>query len=88
MFMTLMDTILRPFIGKFVVVFLDNILIYSRSEEEHLDHLCQVFGVLRKHQLFAKQSKYEFFQSRFHYLSYIIYNKGLRMDLEKVQDIL
>ena len=59
-FMALMDTVLRPFLGSFVVVFLDDILVYSRSAEEHLDHLRQVFSVLQEHQLYAKESKCEF----------------------------
>ena len=67
-FMTLMDTVLRPFLGKFVVVFLDDILVYSRSKEEHLNHLRQVFEVLREHQLYAKDSKCDFFKIEIHYL--------------------
>ena len=62
-FMTLIDTVLRPFLGKFVVVFLDDILVYSSSEEEHLNHLRQVFEVLREHQLYAKDSKCEFLKT-------------------------
>ena len=46
-FMTLMDSVLHPYLGKFVIVFLDNILIYSRSNEEQIHHLCLVFELLR-----------------------------------------
>ena len=87
-FMTLMDIVLRPFLGKFVVFFLDDILVYNRSEEEHLNHLRQVFEVLREHQLYAKDSKCEFFKTEIHYLGHIISNEGIRMDLEKVDAIL
>ena len=87
-FMTLMDTVLRPFLGKFVVVFLDDILVYSRSKEEYLNHLRQVFEVLQEHQLYAKDSKCEFFKTEIHYLGHIISNKGIRMDPEKVDAIL
>ena len=83
--MTLMDTVLRPFLGKFVVVFLDDILVCSSSEEEHLNHLRQVFEVLWEHQLFAKNSKCEFLKIEIHYLSHIISNEGIRMDPEKVE---
>ena len=61
-FMTLMDSVLRPYLGKFVVVFLDDILIYSKTESEHLEHLRLVFDKLREHALYAKQSKCEFFK--------------------------
>ena len=86
--MTLMDTNLWPFIGKFVIVFLDETLIFSCSAYEHLDHLRQVFGVLREHKLFPKESKCEFFQSEIHYLGHIISDEGIRMDPEKVEAIL
>ena len=79
---------LRPFLGKFFVIFLDDILVYSRSKEEHLNHLRQVFEVLREHQLYAKDSKCEFFKTEIHYLGHIISNEGIRMDPEKVDAIL
>ena len=60
-FMTLMDTVLHPYLGKFVVVFLDDILVYSKTRKEHKEHLCSVFKLLRQHSLFAKESKCVFF---------------------------
>ena len=87
-FMTLMDTVLKPFLGKFVVVFLADILVYSRSVKEHLDHLRQVFSVLREHQLYAKESKCEFFQTKIHYLDHIISDAEICMDPEKIDAIL
>ena len=59
-FMDLMNNVFRPFLDLFVIVFIDDILVYSRSEAEHADHLRTVFGVLRTRELFAKFSKCEF----------------------------
>ena len=59
-FMDYMNRIFQPFLDKFVVVFIDNILIYSRTHEEHAEHLRLVLGVLREKQLYAKLSKCEF----------------------------
>ena len=87
-FMTLMDRILHPFLGKFVVVFLDDILIYSKSKREHLEHLRAVFELLRKNKLFGKESKCDFFAEQIHYLGHIVSAEGTRMDPEKVDAIL
>ena len=59
-FMDYMNRIFRPFLDKFIVVFIDDILIYSRTQEEHTKHLRLVLGVLREKQLYAKLSKCEF----------------------------
>ena len=61
-FQTLMNSILRLYIDKFIFVYLNNILIYSNSEEEHMKYLKLVFEVLRKHQMYAKPQKYVFDQ--------------------------
>ena len=60
-FMDLMHRVFQPYLDQFVVVFVDDILIYSQSEEEHEDHLRVVLYILRDHQLYAKFSKCEFF---------------------------
>ena len=59
-FMDLMHRVFQPYLDQFVVVFVDDILIYSQSEEEHEDHLRIVLQTLREHQLYAKFSKCEF----------------------------
>ena len=59
-FMDLMHRVFQPYLDQFVVVFVDDILIYSQSKEEHEDHLWIVFQVLRDHKLYAKFSKCEF----------------------------
>ena len=85
--MSQMDTTLRPYLGKFIVVFLDDILIYSRSKEEHLEHLRLVFELLRAHQLYAKESKCEFLKTQIHYLGHIITDEGIMMDQKKMEAI-
>jgi hypothetical protein len=71
-FMFLMNGIFREYLDKFVIVFLDDILIYYKSAEEHEQHLRMVLQVLREHQLCAKLSKCSFFQKQIHYLGHII----------------
>ena len=59
-FMDLMDRVFQPYLDQFVVIFVDDILIYSKSMEEHEDHLRVILQNLRDHQLYAKFNKYEF----------------------------
>ena len=59
-FMDLMKRVFRPYLDKFVVVFIDDILIYSKDKEEHANHLRTMLQTLREHQLYAKLKKYEF----------------------------
>jgi hypothetical protein len=73
---------------SFVVVFIDDILIYSQSKEEHADHLKMVLQRLREHQLYAKLSKCEFWINEVLFLGHIINKEGLAEDPKKVADIL
>ena len=57
-FMTLINEVLKPFIGHFVVVYFDDILVYSRNERDHKEHLSQVFKVLRSQKMYAKIEKH------------------------------
>jgi hypothetical protein len=86
-FMTLMNEMLRPFLDKIVVVYLDDILIYSSSKEKHLEDLKNVFEVLLQNKLFYRMSKYEFFQERIFFLGHVIDKYGIAMDPTKVQAI-
>jgi hypothetical protein len=71
-FMNLMNNVFMDYLDKFVVVFIDDILIYSQCEEEHADHLRMVLQRLREHQLYAKLSKCEFWISEVLFLGHII----------------
>ena len=62
-FIDYMNRIFRLFLDKFVLVFIDDILIYSKTQEEHVEHLRLVLGILREKQLYAKLSKYEFWMN-------------------------
>jgi hypothetical protein len=87
-FMNLMNNVFMDYLDMFVVVFIDDILIYSQSEEEHVDHLKMVLQRLREHQLYAKLSKCEFWIDEVMFLGHIINRDGLVVDPKKVADIL
>ena len=74
--MYLMNSVFMPEIDKFVVVFIDDILIYSKNEEEHAEHLRIVLQRLREHQLYAKFSKCDFWLKEVQFLGHIISEKG------------
>jgi hypothetical protein len=86
-FMCLMNGVFRDYLDKFVIVFLDDILVYSKTKEEHEQHLRMVLRVLREHQLYAKLSKCSFYQRQIHYLGHIISKEGIVVDPEKVEAI-
>ena len=86
--MDLMHRVFQPYLDQFVVFFVDNILIYSQSEEEHEDHLRIVFQALRSHQLYAKFSKCEFWLTKVNFLGQVVSAPGVSIDPEKVEAIM
>jgi hypothetical protein len=86
-FMHLMNSVFMDYIEKFVVVFIDDILIYSQNKQEHEEHLRMVLQRLRDSQLYAKLSKCEFWISEVLFLGHIINRDGLAVDPEKVAAI-
>jgi hypothetical protein len=87
-FMNLMNSVFMDYLDKFAMIFIDGILIYSQSEEEHVDHLKMVLQRLREHQLYAKLSKCKFWIDEVLFLGHIINKDGLVVDPKKVADIL
>jgi hypothetical protein len=87
-FQELMNSIFTPCLRKFVLVFFDDILIYSQTEEEHCRHLTTVLAILQSNQLKAKMSKCTFFAPQVEYLGHIISGRGVATDPSKIQDIL
>jgi hypothetical protein len=87
-FMYLMNSVFMEELDKFVVVFIDDILVFSRSKKEHEEHLCIVLQRLRDHQLYAKFSKCEFWLSDVQFLGHVISLEGISVDSSKVQEVL
>lgn len=83
-FQNIMNDVLRDVIGKFVIVYLDDIVVYSKNKAEHLRHLEIVLQLLRGHQLYVNLAKCKFVQSELHFLGHILGADGLRVDHQKI----
>ena len=86
-FMRVMNDVLRPFIDDFVIVYLDEILIFSKTREEHLKHVKQTLDVLKRENLYVKLSKCEFGKTSLNYLGHIVGGGELKIDPSKVEVI-
>ena len=86
--MYLMNSVFMPELDKFVVGFIDDILVYSKNEEDHAKHLRIVLQRLREHKLYAKFNKCEFWLKKVQFLRHVISEDGISVDPGKVQDVL
>ena len=86
-FMNMMNKVFMEFLDKFVVVFIDDIMVYSKNEQEHKEHLHLVLGKLKEHQLYAKFSKCEFWLKEVGFLGHVISGDGIVVDPTKVASV-
>ena len=86
-FMDLMNRIFQPYLDQFVIVFIDDILIYSGSKEDHEEHLRVVLHILRENQLYAKFSKCQFWLDSVAFLGHVISAEGVYVDPQKIEAI-
>ena len=86
-FQSYINNALRGYVDDFCVVYLDDILIYSRSEEEHIQHLEKVMERLRQSKLYANPKKCSFFQDKIKFLKYLVNAKGIYMDPKQIKAI-
>ncbi|GKC29447.1 putative reverse transcriptase domain-containing protein [Tanacetum coccineum] len=85
--MDLMNRVCKPYLNKFVIVLIDDILVYSKSKEDHGVHLKLVMELLKKEKLFAKFSKYEFWLQEVHFLGHVVNSNGIHVDPSKIEAV-
>ncbi|GKD16046.1 putative reverse transcriptase domain-containing protein [Tanacetum coccineum] len=86
-FMDLMNRVCQPYLDKFVIVFIDDILVYSKDEEEHGKHLKIILELLKKERLYAKFSKCDFWLDSVQFLGHVIDHSGVHVDPAKIEAI-
>nr|GEX68818.1 putative reverse transcriptase domain-containing protein [Tanacetum cinerariifolium] len=86
-FMDLMNRVCKPYLDKFVIVFIDDILIYSKDKKEHEEHLRKILKLLKKEELYAKFSKCEFWIPKVQFLGHVIQNQGIYVDPTKIKSV-
>ena len=86
-FMDLMNRVFRPYVDQFVVVFIDDILVYSKDAQEHEQHLRIVLETLREKKLYAKLNKCDFWLKKVSFLGHIVSAEGIRVDPAKIEAV-
>ncbi|GJR50646.1 putative reverse transcriptase domain-containing protein [Tanacetum coccineum] len=86
-FMDLMNRVCKPYLDKFVIVFIDDILIYSKDKNEHKEHLKAILRLLKEEKLYAKFSKCEFWIPKVQFLGHVIDSRGIHVDPAKIESI-
>ncbi|GKD68498.1 putative reverse transcriptase domain-containing protein [Tanacetum coccineum] len=86
-FMDLMNRLCKPYLDKFIIVFIDDILIYSKTKEDHENHLRLMLDLLRKEKLYAKFSKYEFWLQEVHFLRHMVNHNGIHVDPSNIEAV-
>ena len=86
-FMDLMNRVFKPYLDQFVVVFIDDILIFSRSSEDHDKHLQIILKILKEKELYAKLSKCEFWLDEVAFLGHVVSTEGVKVDPSKIQAV-
>ena len=86
-FMDLMNRVCKPYLDQFVIVFIDDILIYSKSKAEHEQHLRTILELLKEEKLYAKFSKCEFWLKEVQFLGNVVNNEGIHVDPAKIEAI-
>ncbi|GKB68641.1 putative reverse transcriptase domain-containing protein [Tanacetum coccineum] len=86
-FMDLMNRVCKPYLDKFMIVFIDDILIYSKNKKEHEEQFKLILRLLEKEELYAKFSKCEFLLSKVQFLGHVIDSEGIHVDPAKIESI-
>jgi hypothetical protein len=86
-FMDMMHRVCKPYLDKFVIVFIDDILIYSKTQDDHAEHLKRIPELLRNEKLYAKFSKCEFWLFEVQFLGHVINSEGIQVDPAKIEAI-
>ncbi|GKE16624.1 putative reverse transcriptase domain-containing protein [Tanacetum coccineum] len=86
-FMDLMNRVCKPYLDKFMIVFIDDILIYSKNKQEHEEHLKLILELLKKEQLYAKFSKCEFWIPKVQFLGHVFDSQGIHVDPAKIESV-
>jgi hypothetical protein len=83
-----MNQVCKPYLDKFIIVFIDDILVYSRTKEEHEGHLRTLLELLRKEKLYAKFPKCEFWLREVQFLGHVFSEQGIQVDLSKIEAVM